>query len=114
MVAKAESKFVIISPKKVWRITRELRGKSYKEAMEILRELPQKAAKMIQKLLKSAFYNGLQKDNNLSEEDAIIEEIYVNLGPVYKRMRPRAQGRAGVVKKRTSHIKAILVTREAN
>jgi len=114
MVAKAESKFVIISPRKAWKITRELRGKSYKEAMEVLRELPQKAARMVQKVLKSAFYNGLQQNNNLSEEDAIIESIYVTPGPVYKRMHPRAQGRADIVKKRTSHIKAVLVSREAN
>jgi large subunit ribosomal protein L22 len=108
MISKATVKYAIISPKKVWRITRELGGKPYKLAMEILRELTPKAARIVEKLLKSCFYNGLQKDNNLSEDDVMIKHIFVTKGPYYKRMNPRAQGRADVIKKRTSHINVML------
>lgn len=112
MEVRAESRFAIISPKKVWRISRELRGMAYKNVMAMLREMTPKAARVLEKLLKSAFYNGLNKDQNLSEEDMVIKEIVVTPGPAYRRMKPRAQGRADIVKKRTSHVNVVLMTRE--
>jgi large subunit ribosomal protein L22 len=85
---------------------------NYKNAMEVLREMTPKAARILEKVLKSAFYNGLQKDSNLSEEDMKIKEICVTPGSAYRRMKPRAQGRADIVKKRTSHINVVLESRE--
>lgn len=108
MQSRALSKFVIVSPKKTWRISRELIGMPYKDVMEILRELNPKPARILEKILKSAFYNALQKDANLSEEDMKIKEICVTQGPAYRRMKPRAQGRADIVRKKTSHINVVL------
>ena len=93
MVSKSVVRYAIISPKKVWRVAREIQGMSYKGAMEILREITPRAARVLEKGLKSAFYNALQKDSNLSEED---------------------QGRADVVKKRTSHVNVVLATKGEN
>lgn len=114
MEVKAVSKFVIISPKKVWSVTRELRGMPYKNAMEVLREMTSKSARVLEKTLKSAFYNGLQKNSDLSEDDLVIKEVCVTPGSAYRRMMPRAQGRADIIKKRTSHINVVLETREEN
>jgi large subunit ribosomal protein L22 len=86
MEVTAKARYVIVSPKKVWRITRELRGMDYKKTQELLREMNLKAARILEKLLKSAFYNAQQKDANLSEEDLFIKEIAVTGGPAYKRM----------------------------
>lgn len=105
-------KYAIVSPKKVWRISRELGGMPYKDAMEVLRELTPKAARVLEKVLKCAFYNGMQKDQNLSEDDLEIQEIIVTPGPAYRRMKPRAQGRADIVKKKTSHIQVYLQAKE--
>ncbi|OHD09020.1 MAG: 50S ribosomal protein L22 [Spirochaetes bacterium GWB1_36_13] len=112
MEARAESKFIIVSPKKVWRVTRELRGLTYKNAMEFLREITPKPARIMEKILKSAFFNAIQKDSNLTEDDVVIKTVFVTKGPNYKRMRPRAQGRADIIKKRTSHINVVLGKRE--
>ena len=114
MVSKSVAKYAIISPKKVWRVAREIQGMTYKGAMEILREITPRAARTLEKVLKSAFYNAMQKDQNLSEEDLYVNQVYVTKGPVYKRMSPRAQGRADIVKKRTSHINVVLATKGEN
>lgn len=112
MEVTAKARYVIVSPKKVWRITRELRGMDYKKTQELLREMNLKAARILEKLLKSAFYNAQQKDANLSEEDLFVKEIAVTGGPAYKRMMPRAQGRADVIRKQTSHINVVLANKE--
>lgn len=114
MVSKSVVRYAIISPKKVWRVAREIQGMSYKGAMEILREITPKAARVLEKGLKSAFYNALQKDSNLSEEDLYLNQVFVTKGPSYKRVSPRAQGRADVVKKRTSHVNVVLATKGEN
>lgn len=105
-------KYTLISPKKTWAVIRELRGFSYKKAMEVLRELPVKPARILEKLLRSCFYNALHQDANLSEEEMYIKEIHVGKGPVLKRMSPRAQGRADVIAKPTSHITVVLAKKE--
>jgi large subunit ribosomal protein L22 len=112
MEFQASLKYMVLSPKKTWRITRELRGFSYKKAMETLREVQAKPARILEKLLRSCFYNALNKDSNLSEEDLTIKEIHVGQGPVLKRMSPRAQGRADVIAKPTAHIRVVLEKKE--
>ena len=109
----ATLKYAIVSPKKVWRISKELKGRSYGEAINLLREINAKPARFIEKLLKSAFYGLINKDPNISEDDAIIKMIHVSKGPFYKKMIPRARGRADIIKKRTSHIKVIVAKKEA-
>ncbi|HOJ50034.1 MAG TPA: 50S ribosomal protein L22 [Spirochaetota bacterium] len=109
----ATLRYAIVSPKKVWRISKELRGMTYADAINVLREINAKPARFLEKLMKSAFYSLINKDPNLSEDEAVIESIHIAKGPFYKRMMPRARGRADIIKKRTSHIKVVIVKKEA-
>jgi large subunit ribosomal protein L22 len=103
IIASATSKYIRIAPSKVDVIISKIRGKTYKQALQILKYLPQKAGALVWQTLYSAVSNGtnnfeLQKDN------LIITEAYVNAGPILKRMRPRARGRAFAIQKKISHI----------
>ena len=99
----ATSKFIRISPTKIDVILSKIRGKSYKEALRILKYIPQKAGSVVWQTLYSAVSNGT---NNFDfvKENLIVEEAYVNQGPILKRMRPRAQGRSFAIQKKMSHL----------
>ena len=99
----ATSKYIRISPSKVDLIIKKIRGKSYKEALQILKYLPQKAGAIVWQTLYSAVSNATN-NFDLEKENLIITEAYVNQGPILKRMRPRAQGRAFSIQKKMSHI----------
>ena len=102
-VASATSKYIRISPTKINVIISKIRGKTYKQALQILKFLPQKAGTLVWQTLYSAVSNGT---NNLDfqKENVKICEAYVNAGPILKRMRPRARGRAFAIQKKISHI----------
>ncbi len=108
----AYGRALMISPKKVLKLSRFLKGYSYSHAMSVLRELNSKSARVLEKLLKSAFYNGLSKKKDLDEEQVKIDFIRVNQGMRYKRVSPRAQGRAYVLRKPTSHVFINLIVSE--
>jgi large subunit ribosomal protein L22 len=99
----ATSKYIRISPTKVDVIIAKIRGKSYKEALQILKYLPQKAGAVVWQTLYSAVSNATN-NFDLEKENLIISEAFVNQGPILKRMRPRAQGRAFAIQKKMSHI----------
>ena len=99
----ATSKYIRISPTKVDVIIAKIRGKSYKEALQILKYLPQKAGAVVWQTLYSAVSNATN-NFDLEKENLIISEAFVNQGPNLKRMRPRAQGRAFAIQKKMSHI----------
>ena len=101
--ASATSKYIRISPTKINVIISKIRGKTYKQALQILKYLPQKAGTLVWQTLYSAVSNGT---NNLDfqKENLTITEAYVNAGPMLKRMRPRARGRAFAIQKKISHI----------
>lgn len=99
----ATSKYIRISPTKVDIIIDKIRGKTYKEALQILKYLPQKAGSIVWQTLYSAVSNATN-NFDLSKDKLIIKEAFVNKGPILKRMRPRAQGRAFLILKRMSHI----------
>jgi len=99
----ATSKYIRISPTKVDVIISKIRGKSYKEALQILKYLPQKAGAVVWQTLYSAVSNATN-NFDLEKENLIISEAFVNQGPILKRMRPRAQGRAFAIQKKMSHI----------
>lgn len=103
IVVSATSKYIKISPTKVNKILRLIRGKSYKASLQILKYLPQKAGAIVWQTLYSAISNA---SNNFScEKDKLfIVEAYVNQGPIIKRMQPRAKGRAFKIEKKVSHI----------
>jgi large subunit ribosomal protein L22 len=99
----ATSKYIRISPSKIDVIISKIRGKSYKEALQILKYLPQKAGAVVWQTLYSAVSNATN-NFDLEKENLVISEAFVNQGPILKRMRPRAQGRAFAIQKKMSHI----------
>ncbi len=102
-VISATSKYIRIAPNKVDVILKKLRGKSYKEALQILKYLPQKAGSIVWQTLYSAVSNATN-NFDFEKDTLLINEAYVNQGPILKRIRPRAQGRAFAIEKKMSHI----------
>lgn len=98
------------------RVVNEVRGKRVLEAADILRFAPQAVATDVRKVLLSAVANSKVKAQNagetFNEADLLVLEAYVDEGPTMKRIRPRAQGRAGRILKRTSHITIVVGTKE--
>jgi large subunit ribosomal protein L22 len=99
----ATSKYIRISPTKIDLIVEKIRGKTYKEALQILKYLPQKGGSIVWQTLYSAVSNATN-NFDLSKEKLVVTEAFVNKGPILKRMRPRAQGRAFLILKKMSHI----------
>lgn len=102
-IISATSKYTKISPTKVNKILKLIRGKSYKDSLQILKYLPQKAGAIVWQTLYSAISNA---SNNFGheKENLFVIEAYVNQGPIIKRMQPRAKGRAFKIEKKVSHI----------
>ena len=109
--AKATAKIVRIAPRKVRLVVDEVRGKSVAEAISTLRFANRGAAKPVEKVLNSAVANA-EHNFDLNAEDLYISEAYVNEGPTLKRFRPRAQGAASGINKRTSHITIVVSEKE--
>ena len=107
MEARAVAKFVRISPRKARLVIDLIRGKNIGEAVAILKNTPKKASGLIEKVLNSAVANA---ENNLElvGDDLFVKEAYIDEGPTMKRYRPRAQGQASRIRKRTSHISIIV------
>ncbi len=107
MEAKAISKFVRISPRKVRLVVDLVRGKKVNEALAILKYTPKGASEAVTKVVKSAAANA---ENNLqmNRDELFVTACYVDQGPTLKRMSPRAMGRADVIRKRSSHITIVV------
>lgn len=103
----AIARYIRISSRKVKIVIDLIRGKSVSEAEAILRFTPKAASEPVLKLLKSAVANA-ENNSNLPADGLYVAEVYANQGPTLKRYRPRAQGRATHIRKRTSHITIIL------
>jgi len=98
-MARALLKFVRVSPTKSRLIAREIQGMNAEEAIAALEFTPNKAAKIISKVVASAVAN-----SSLEAEDCVITSCRVDNGPVLKRFRPRARGMASGIRKPTAHI----------
>ena len=107
MEAKAVMRYVRVTPRKARRVIDLVRGKKAGEAEISLKFMPYRGAVLIGKLLRSAMANAEQKVVVAPEEMKIVK-AFVDEGPVMKRLRPRAMGRANVIKKKTSHITLVL------
>ncbi|HEV7199759.1 MAG TPA: 50S ribosomal protein L22 [Candidatus Limnocylindria bacterium] len=103
MRVSATAKYVRISPRKVRLVTDMIVGRPVDEAAAILRFLPNAAARDVAKVLRSATANA-ENNFNLTADELHVESAIANEGPTLKRIRPRAQGRAFQILKRTSHI----------
>lgn len=103
----ATARYIRISSRKVKIVIDMIRGKSVKEAQAILQYTPKSASEPVLKLLNSAVANA-ENNMELNRDNLYVAEIYANQGPTLKRFRPRAQGRASAIMKRTSHISIVL------
>lgn len=109
--AKAIAKFVKTSPRKAGFVCNLVRGKDVDEALNILKFLPNKSASIVGKVIASAAANA-ENNNNMDYEKLYVYKIVANQGPTMKRFKPRAQGRATPIRKRTSHIEVVVKERE--
>ena len=107
MEAKAVAKTVRIAARKVRLVADLIRGKQVGEAVAILRLTPKAASPVVEKVLKSAIANA-EHNYEMDVNNLVVSEAYVNEGPTLKRFRPRAQGRASAINKRTSHITIVV------
>jgi ribosomal protein L22 len=102
-VVRAQARYVRTSARKARMVCGHLRGKSVDEARAILAFTPREVARDWSKLLESAVANA-ENNHELVEDDLLVREAYADEGPTIKRFRPRAQGRATPIRKRTSHL----------
>ncbi|MDB9822108.1 50S ribosomal protein L22 [Deltaproteobacteria bacterium] len=113
MESTAIARFVRVSPRKVRLVMDQIRGKKVDEALNSLSFAPQKGANILKKLIKSAVANA-QQNSDIDVDNLYINKIFADEGPVLKRFRPRAMGRASRILKRTSHLTVILDERQGN
>ncbi|HCU07708.1 MAG: 50S ribosomal protein L22 [Bacillota bacterium] len=110
MEARAVAKYVKMSPSKIKPVTDLVRGKDLTEALTILKFTPGKGAELIEKVVQSAAANA-ENNHEMDVSKLYVAEIYANQGPTMKRWRAGAQGRAGRILKRSSHIGVTLKER---
>ena len=108
MEARAVSRHVRMTPRKVRLVIDLIRGKNVEEAYAVLQFTKKAAAIPVLKTLRSAVSNAMQAEGGLEPEDLVIVKAYADPGPTWKRIRPRAMGRAYWVRKRTSHITIVV------
>ncbi|MBW2195020.1 MAG: 50S ribosomal protein L22 [Deltaproteobacteria bacterium] len=111
MKAKAIAKHVRISPTKVRKVAKAVKGKPVEDALNLLGFMPQRSAKILTKVVRSAVANADQEPD-VDVDSLSISNISVNEGPTLKRFKPRAMGRASRILKRTSHITVVLAEEE--
>ena len=109
--AKAVLRYARISPRKVNIVNDLIRNKNVAVARGILMNTPKAASELLIKLLDSAVANA-ENNFGMDGDKLYIAEIYANAGPTLKRIRPRAQGRAFRIRKRTSHITIVVKEKE--
>jgi large subunit ribosomal protein L22 len=107
MQAKAVARTVRIAPRKARLVVDLIRGKQVGEAVAILNHTPKAASPIVEKLLKSAVANA-EHNYEMDVNNLVVAQVFVDEGPTMKRFRPRAQGRASAINKRTSHITIVL------
>ena len=107
MLFRSKLSYARISVQKACFVLDAIRGKDVESALGILAYNPRYASSVIEKLLKSAIANA-ENNQGMNPENLYIEECYATQGPIMKRIRPRAQGRAYRIEKRMCHITIVL------
>jgi len=110
--ARAVARYVRTSPMKARRVIDLVRGLPAKEALTVLKFAPQAASEPVYKVLASAIANA-ENNERLDPDSLLVREAYVDEGPTLRRFRPRAQGRAYRIRKRTCHITIALESVQA-
>ena len=111
--ARAQARFVRVTPQKARRVIDLIRGLPASDAQALLRFAPQGVSEQIGKVLDSAIANA-SNNFNLDPRTLVVSEVFVDEGPTMKRFRPRAQGRASQILKRTSHITVVVESVDAD
>jgi large subunit ribosomal protein L22 len=115
MEAKAQARYVRVTPQKARRVVDLIRGKQALEAVAVLEFAPQAVSETVRKVVQSAIANARVKAQAASEPFDerlyVVQTAFVDEGPTLKRFRPRAQGRAYRINKRTSHITVVVAPR---
>lgn len=113
--ARAQARYVRVTPQKARRVVDLVRGRRAEDAVAVLSFAPQAVSETVLKVVQSAVANARVKADRASEpfdeRDLVVAAAYVDEGPSLKRFRPRAQGRAGRILKRTSHITVVVAPR---
>jgi len=109
---RAAARWVRMSPRKARLVAEHIRGRSVPEARTVLAFTPRAAAREIEKVLRSAVANA-EANHNLVGDELFVSSAYIDEGPVMKRWRARARGRAARITKPTCHITVVLAQREA-
>ena len=104
MAYQALHRYARISPRKVRPLANLIRGKHADEALNILRYQPQRGARMLEKVLKSALGNAEDR-RAVNVHKLVVVDARIDPGPMFKRVRPRARGMAFMIKKRMCHIR---------
>ena len=112
MEARAQARYVRVTPMKARRVIDLIRGMNASDAQAVLRFAPQAASEPIGKVLDSAIANATN-NHAMDARVLVVSEAFVDEGPTMKRIRPRAQGRAYRIRKRSSHITVIVSDGEA-
>lgn len=107
MEAKALARQIRISPQKARLVADLVRGKNVETALNTLRFMPKKGARILRKVIESALANASQNEA-IDVDTLYIKTIFIDGGPMLKRIMPRAQGRASRILKRSSHITVVL------
>jgi len=107
MEVRAVSKYVRISPQKVRKVVGDIKGKPVESGLQKLKFMPQKAANILEKVIRSAVANADQ-NADIDIDMLVIRNITADQGPSLKRWKARARGRGTRILKRTSHITVIL------
>jgi large subunit ribosomal protein L22 len=110
MQARAVAKYIRVAPTKVRKVARPVKGMAVEDALNLLGCMPQRSAKILGKVIRSAVANADEK-GDMDVDSLSVSNIVVDQGPSLKRFRARAMGRATRILKRTSHISVVLEER---
>ena len=113
MEARAKLRYSKVSPRKARQVINLVRGKDVEEAFHILHFTPKKAARLVERTLRSAVANAVNREEeSIREEELFVKEAFVDGGISMKRLRPQPRGSAGVIRKRYSHITLVVSDEE--
>jgi len=113
MECRAVGRFIRVPPRKARLVVDLIRGRDINQALEIVRFTRKAAARVVEKVLKSALANAQHNHGARDVDRLFVKEAFVDQGPTMKRFRPRAMGRATPIKKRSSHITIVLTEKDA-
>jgi len=110
MEARAVTKYVRMSPRKVRQVIDMIRGKSVEEAINLLHFVPKRASVPVEKALRSAVANALNSEegSKLDPEEFVVKTIWVDQGPTMRRYNPGPMGRASIIRKRSCHVGVVV------